>query len=215
MTETTELSPAVDTSSAAESTAAPAKSSGLAGLKLAQLQALASQLGISGGSRMRKGDLVTAISAHRAGTPVSKAPARAAEKASDNGTVSHAAAPAAAPATAPAADDAPAQENPRARRGRSRRAGSDGVVTAPVVEAPAAAPAEAPAVSTDVRRLRHCRIRFRRFRDRRQRPHQAAAHPQPPPRRSRSPGHRGRPDAVEAQAEQPAAWQRTSSANSA
>ncbi|GIU56820.1 transcription termination factor Rho [Arthrobacter sp. NicSoilC12] len=149
MTETTELSPAVDTSSAAESTAAPAKSSGLAGLKLAQLQALASQLGISGGSRMRKGDLVTAISAHRAGTPVSKAPARAAEKASDNGTVSHAAAPATAPATAPAADDAPAQESPRARRGRSRRAGSDGVVTAPVVEAPAAAPAEAPAVSTD------------------------------------------------------------------
>ena len=155
MTETTELSPAVDTSSAAESTAAPAKSSGLAGLKLAQLQALASQLGISGGSRMRKGDLVTAISAHRAGTPVSKAPARAAEKASDNGTVSHAAAPAAAPATVPAAEDeslareSTAQESPRARRGRSRRAGSDGVVTAPAVEAPAAAPAEAPAVSTE------------------------------------------------------------------
>ncbi|MFE4227796.1 transcription termination factor Rho [Arthrobacter sp. NPDC056886] len=143
MTETTELSPAVDTSSAAESTAAPAKSSGLAGLKLAQLQALASQLGISGGSRMRKGDLVTAISAHRAGTPVSKAPARAAEKASDNGTVSRAAAPAAAPA----ADEA-AQESPRARRGRSRRAGSDGVVTAPAAEAPAAA-VEAPAVSTE------------------------------------------------------------------
>lgn len=155
MTETTELSPAVDTSSAAESTAAPAKSSGLAGLKLAQLQALASQLGISGGSRMRKGDLVTAISAHRAGTPVSKAPARAAEKASDNGTVSHAAAPAAAPATVPAAEDESlarentAQESPRARRGRSRRAGSDGVVTAPAVEAPAAAPAEAPAGSTE------------------------------------------------------------------
>ncbi|MDF9748953.1 transcription termination factor Rho [Arthrobacter sp. ES3-54] len=150
MTETTELSPAVDTSSAAESTAAPAKSSGLAGLKLAQLQALASQLGISGGSRMRKGDLVTAISAHRAGTPVSKAPARAAEKASDNGTVSRAAAPAAAPA---ADDESPArettaQESPRARRGRSRRAGSDGVVTAPAAEAPAAA-VEAPAVSTD------------------------------------------------------------------
>jgi transcription termination factor Rho len=155
VTETTELSPAVDTSSAAESTTAPAKSSGLAGLKLAQLQALASQLGISGGSRMRKGDLVTAISAHRAGTPVSKAPARAAEKASDNGTVSHAAAPAAAPATVPAAEDESlarentAQESPRARRGRSRRAGSDGVVTAPAVEAPAAAPAEAPAVSTE------------------------------------------------------------------
>ena len=32
---------------------------------------------------MRKGDLVTAISAHRAGTPATKAPARAAEKAAD------------------------------------------------------------------------------------------------------------------------------------
>ncbi|QDW30223.1 transcription termination factor Rho [Arthrobacter sp. KBS0702] len=143
MTETTELSSAVETSSSAAATAAPAKSSGLAGLKLAQLQALASQLGISGGSRMRKGDLVTAISAHRAGTPVSKAPARAAEKASDNGSVAHAAAPAAAPATA--ASEAPAQENPRARtRGRSRRAGSDGVVTTPAAEAPAATPVEAP-----------------------------------------------------------------------
>ncbi|AXJ11380.1 transcription termination factor Rho [Arthrobacter sp. PM3] len=151
MTETTELSPAVDTSSAAESTAAPAKSSGLAGLKLAQLQALASQLGISGGSRMRKGDLVTAISAHRAGTPVSKAPARAADKATDNGTVSRAAAPAAAPAEAQesAPQEAAAPESPRARRGRSRRAGSDGVVTTAAAEAPAAAPAEAPAVSAE------------------------------------------------------------------
>lgn len=151
MTETTELSSAVETSSSAagSSAAAPAKSSGLAGLKLAQLQALASQLGISGGSRMRKGDLVSAISAHRAGTPVSKAPARAAEKATDNGTVAQASAPAAAPAAADS--EAPAQENPRARgRGRSRRAGSDGVITTPAAEAPAAAPAaEAPAVSVE------------------------------------------------------------------
>ena len=125
MTETTELSSAVETSSSAagSSTAAPAKSSGLAGLKLAQLQALASQLGISGGSRMRKGDLVSAISAHRAGTPVSKAPARAAEKASDNGSAVQAAAPSAAPEAAPDSE-APAQENTRARgRGRSRRSG--------------------------------------------------------------------------------------------
>ena len=156
MTETTELSSAVETSSSAAASAAPAKSSGLAGLKLAQLQALASQLGISGGSRMRKGDLVTAISAHRAGTPVSKAPARAAEKASDNGTVAHASAPAAAPAAA--ASEAPAQENPRARtRGRSRRAGSDGVVTTPAAEASAApveaqsavAPAQAPSAPAE------------------------------------------------------------------
>ncbi|XAS63052.1 transcription termination factor Rho [Micrococcaceae bacterium Sec5.8] len=148
MTETTELSSAVETSSSAagSSTAAPAKSSGLAGLKLAQLQALASQLGISGGSRMRKGDLVSAISAHRAGTPVSKAPARGAEKATDNGTVSQSAAPAAAPAATDS--EAPAQENPRARgRGRSRRAGSDGVITPPASESPAAA--EAPAAPAE------------------------------------------------------------------
>ncbi len=156
MTETTELSPAVElSSSVAESPAAPAKSSGLAGLKLAQLQALASQLGISGGSRMRKGDLVAAISAHRAGTPTTKAPAKATEKAS-----APVAAPAvSAPAAAPEAAEAPAAEGTRARRGRSRRAGSDGVVvtpaaeTAPAVEtAPvaetAAAPSAAPAAET-------------------------------------------------------------------
>ncbi len=156
---------------------------------------------------MRKGDLVTAISAHRAGTPVSKAPARAAEKASDNGTVSHAAAPAAAPATAPAADEAPAQESPRARRGRSRRAGSDGVVTAPVVEAPAAAPAEAPAVSTDSGATAESGSavsgtegsdRTRQPRTRNRRRGEAAA-------QATETGQ----TAVEAQAEQPAAEQRT------
>ena len=170
MTETTELSPAVDSSSSAAS-AAPAKSSGLAGLKLAQLQALASQLGISGGSRMRKGDLVTAISAHRAGTPVSKAPA-AAEKASDNGIISNGAVASNGASSNGAASfsaaEAPAQENPRARRGRSRRAGSDGIIST-ATEAPAAveaqpaveaAPAEQPAETND--RARQPRTRNRR-----------------------------------------------------
>jgi len=150
VTETTELSSAVElsTSAAGSSTAAPTKSSGLAGLKLAQLQALASQLGISGGSRMRKGDLVTAISAHRAGTSASKAPAKAAAKATENHV-----APAAAPVAAAAETaEAPAADVTRARgRGRSRRAVSDGVVAAPAAavaaEAPAAAPAEAPALA--------------------------------------------------------------------
>jgi transcription termination factor Rho len=151
VTETTELSPAVElSSSAAESPAAPAKSSGLAGLKLAQLQALASQLGISGGSRMRKGDLVSAISAHRAGTPLAKAPAKATEKRAESIAAPAISAPA-APAEAP---EAPA-EGTRARRGRSRRAVSDGVVSpaaaesaaaeAAVAETRAAAPVEAPA----------------------------------------------------------------------
>ncbi|MDR6556322.1 transcription termination factor Rho [Arthrobacter pascens] len=136
MTETTELSPAVDTPSSASGslTEAPAKSSGLAGLKLAQLQALASQLGISGGSRMRKGDLVSAISAHRAGTSATKAPARAAAKSADNGAAAEVSAPAAPAETT----EAPAQEGTRARgRGRSRRAVSDGVVSAPAAEAAA------------------------------------------------------------------------------
>ncbi|GAA2850107.1 transcription termination factor Rho [Paenarthrobacter ilicis] len=155
MTETTELASAVDTtSSAAESTAATTKSSGLAGLKLAQLQALASQLGISGGSRMRKGDLVTAISAHRAGSSTSKAPAKA------TATKSSAAAAKSAPAAEPKADvapvagevaDAPAQEAPRARgRGRSRRATSDGVVAAPEAASTAVEPSVEPAAETPV-----------------------------------------------------------------
>ncbi|MFF1829641.1 transcription termination factor Rho [Paenarthrobacter sp. NPDC058040] len=151
MTETTELASAVDTtSSAAESsTAATTKSSGLAGLKLAQLQALASQLGISGGSRMRKGDLVNAISAHRAGTSTAKAPTKATAAKSTS-------APKEAPAAeakpvespAPAAEAAPeaaAQEAPRRGRGRSRRATSDGVVAAAEAAAASAEAAAAPA----------------------------------------------------------------------
>ncbi|WP_347107820.1 transcription termination factor Rho [Paenarthrobacter sp. S56] len=146
MTETTELASAVDTtSSAAESsTAATTKSSGLAGLKLAQLQALASQLGISGGSRMRKGDLVNAISAHRAGTPAAKAPAKTSAKASV-ASEAPAAEPQAAPSAPTAAPEA-AQEAPRRGRGRSRRATSDGVVAAAEAAAEAAA-APAPEVA--------------------------------------------------------------------
>lgn len=94
---------------------------------------------------MRKGDLVNAISAHRAGTPATKAPAKAPSKGSA------AAAPKEAPAveqqpekSAPAvetAGEAAPQEAPRRGRGRSRRASSDGVVAA--AEAAAAATAEA------------------------------------------------------------------------
>ncbi|MGD6978093.1 MULTISPECIES: transcription termination factor Rho [Citricoccus] len=65
MTETTEL----PTASEGNSPQAPT-GGGLAGLKLAQLQALASQLGITGGSRMRKSDLVAAISSHQRGGAV-------------------------------------------------------------------------------------------------------------------------------------------------
>lgn len=125
MTQTTELNPAVEASSASES-------KGIAGLKLAQLQALASQLGITGGSRMRKGDLVAAITAHQKGEPLGRtaerrSPAAKAE-ASAELPLPENQAPAAAP-EAPAAE-APAEAAPARGRGRTRRrAGSDGVVT--------------------------------------------------------------------------------------
>ncbi len=200
MTETTELSPAVElSSSAAESPAAPAKSSGLAGLKLAQLQALASQLGISGGSRMRKGDLVSAISAHRAGTPMTKAPARATEKAVET-PAAQAAAPAVSSPAAAEATEAPA-EGTRARgRGRSRRAVSDGVV-APATTEPAtadtstAAPVEAPAAEATEAPESAAERRQPRTRNRRR--GEAAAAPQAA-------------EAAEAPAEQAVAEQRTS-----
>ncbi|MET1089411.1 MAG: transcription termination factor Rho [Arthrobacter sp.] len=170
MTETTELSPAVELSSSAADSAAPAKSSGLAGLKLAQLQALASQLGISGGSRMRKGDLVAAISAHRAGTPVTKAPAKSAEKRTESVAAPAAAAVAAPAASAPAETAEAPAEGTRARgRGRSRRAVSDGVVAPaaaePTAEAPAAAApaaAEAPEATEGATERRQPRTRNRR-----------------------------------------------------
>ncbi|GAA3682592.1 hypothetical protein GCM10023081_20750 [Arthrobacter ginkgonis] len=110
------------------------KSSGLAGLKLAQLQALASQLGITGASRMRKGDLVAAISSHQRGGSVAdreaaakeaKAPARA--KAAEK-----------APAQAEAAEAPAAVEAPPARRTRSRRATSNGITAAATAAAQAA-----------------------------------------------------------------------------
>jgi transcription termination factor Rho len=126
-----------------------AESKGIAGLKLAQLQALASQLGITGGSRMRKGDLVAAISAHQKGEPVVRrtAAAKPTEQQPEAAAQTEALVPAPAAATAaPAAEEAAA---PSRGRGRPRRrAGSDGVV-APAAEASTltaeAVPAEAPA----------------------------------------------------------------------
>jgi transcription termination factor Rho len=119
-----------------------AESKGIAGLKLAQLQALASQLGITGGSRMRKGDLVAAISAHQKGEPVVRR-AAAAGKAQGQPEAAAQTTEAAASAAAPVAEEAPA---PARGRGRTRRrAGSDGVVTAEAAAAEVAAPTEAAA----------------------------------------------------------------------
>lgn len=66
MTDTTTDAPEAQTAEKAPQNT----NGGLAGLKLAQLKALASQLGIAGSSRMRKSDLVEAISAHQRGGAV-------------------------------------------------------------------------------------------------------------------------------------------------
>ncbi|MBG6223600.1 transcription termination factor Rho [Arthrobacter sp. CAN_A2] len=147
MTETTDLLPGVATQDAEATGATTSKSSGLAGLKLAQLQALAGQLGITGGSRMRKSDLVSAISDHQRGSAVAdrqKAPSVRTERSAD------AERPAAAGTQGGSeenrdqdAQSAPAERQPRTRN-RNRRAGSDGVVSVPTTETATADQAEAP-----------------------------------------------------------------------
>ena len=74
VTETT-----TETTQAQGAESSEAKNGGLAGLKLAQLQALASQLGIKGSSRMRKSALVDAISAHQRGGAVAERDEKAAK----------------------------------------------------------------------------------------------------------------------------------------
>lgn len=131
-----------DTPVSTEDSAAqrPAASNGLAGLKLAQLQALASQLGITGGSRMRKSDLVEAISRHQRGGAVADREAAqrssaassedSAEKTADQGGAESAPASSAPAESAGEGESAPT----RGRRSRGRRA-----------ESPAGAAESAPA----------------------------------------------------------------------
>ncbi|MGY1737453.1 transcription termination factor Rho [Geodermatophilus sp. SYSU D00684] len=147
------------------------RGSGLAGMLLPELQRLAAELGIPGTGRMRKGDLVAAISARQVGgatpgsvpapgAPADAAPDVPASRGAD--AVAATATPVEAPVTggansgpvtAPAAD-APAEGAPRRRRAASRPAGtptSDApAAAAPAAEAPAAAApaAEAPAAAT-------------------------------------------------------------------
>ncbi|RJT82150.1 transcription termination factor Rho [Arthrobacter cheniae] len=153
MTDTTDLLPGVATQDAEAIGATTSKSSGLAGLKLAQLQALAGQLGITGGSRMRKSDLVSAISDHQRGGAVAdrqKAPSVRSERTADAERTAPAdtatagsstAGPSTADAPAPASEErtadeqAPAAERQPRTRNRNRRAGSDGVVSAPASDA--------------------------------------------------------------------------------
>ena len=102
MTETTSLNEGVDTKTS------ETKSAGLASLKMTQLQQLASQLGITGGSRMRKADLVKAIGDHQRGGSVAAKDAKATKAA-------------VAPKAEAEAAAAPA-EQPKETKARARRA---------------------------------------------------------------------------------------------
>ncbi|WP_149202642.1 transcription termination factor Rho [Actinotalea subterranea] len=102
------------TSSPATTAAAGSTNRGaaLSTLRLPELQALASELGVPGTSGMRKSDLMNAIKEHRAGAPTAAAPRRASSSA--RSTQGRATAPtrrAAAAASAPV--EAPASSQPK------------------------------------------------------------------------------------------------------
>ena len=114
MTDTTDLAaaPAADE--------APRRSGGLSTMRLAELQGLASSLGLSGTAKMRKGDLITAIKARQTGgsaaaapvaAPTTSAPAAAAPVADTSGP-------------AQASTSAPAERPVRASRRAGRPAGT-------------------------------------------------------------------------------------------
>ena len=111
MTDTTDFAaaPAADES--------PRRSGGLSTMRLAELQGLASSLGLSGTAKMRKGDLVTAIRARQSGGPAAAAPVASTEH-----TAPAASSASGVQAAAPAQDVATAAPTGRAVR-TSRRAG--------------------------------------------------------------------------------------------
>ncbi|MDH6575650.1 transcription termination factor Rho [Kitasatospora sp. MAP5-34] len=152
MSDTTDLMgarPDAEASDAAAAPAAPAKrrraaAAGLDGLVLAELQKLASTLGISGTGRLRKSQLIDAIKDKSGGDPLlagaaaSAAPAKRAAKAA-------AAAPAPAAEAAPAAAPAAAATEKPARRSRAAAVAAEPAaqIDIPVQAAAEAAPAQA------------------------------------------------------------------------
>ncbi|MEV0535355.1 transcription termination factor Rho [Kitasatospora sp. NPDC050463] len=174
MSDTTDLMgarPDAEASDAAAAPAAPARrrrtaAAGLDGLVLAELQKLASTLGISGTGRLRKSQLIEAIKEKSGGDPLlaagaAPAAAPAAKRSTAKaGTAEPAEKPArrtkAAPAEAPAADEQAQIEIPvqaaaetaapaRTERTRRRATSAAGAPTADAVaaEAPAAVATEA------------------------------------------------------------------------
>ncbi|OUE27073.1 transcription termination factor Rho [Clavibacter michiganensis] len=114
----------------------------LSALRVSQLQAIASELGIPGGSKLRKGELVTAISEIQAARGIT-APADEAAPASDAPAVSGDATPASADEAAAetAADSETAVEEAPA----SEPVAADAAPTADAAPVADATPAEAPA----------------------------------------------------------------------
>lgn len=125
MAETTDLTAGTETANAADN-----KAPSLSTLKLAQLQSLASQLGITGARRMRKSDLVEAITTHqrggavadRAETPVAEEKPKRTRKT-------------AAKTEDATAETVVAEEKPK--RTRTRKTSAKVEVTAETSEAPA------------------------------------------------------------------------------
>ncbi|WP_237187971.1 transcription termination factor Rho [Rothia nasimurium] len=141
MAEKTDLTAGTEAAAAADQ-----KSPSLSTLKLAQLQSLASQLGITGARRMRKSDLVEAITAHQRGSAVAdrQAPAAEAEKPKRTRTRKTAAEKAAEAEQAPEASaaEAPAAEAEKPKRTRTRKTAADKAAEAQA-EAPEKAEEEA------------------------------------------------------------------------
>ncbi|MET8799282.1 transcription termination factor Rho [Nocardia sp. NPDC004568] len=118
--------------------------SGLTGMLLPQLRALAGELGIRGTSGMRKGDLIAAIKQNQAGRPAAaerstRAKAAKERKTADQPAEAGTAAPAveAAPAAAsapaveaPAADTAANKDSAAADKGKPEQAATNGSATA-------------------------------------------------------------------------------------
>jgi transcription termination factor Rho len=176
VSETTDLVDTPSSEAAADSGTASRsrrRGSGLSGMLLPELQRLAGELGIPGTGKMRKSDLVAAISARQVSGPANGSAAPAPAPRSDSGVtggVATAAAPLEAPVsgganggplTGPAngsgpaggtpATGAPAAEAPTGRRRRtaSRPAGAPVADAGSVSDAPAApsTPADAPAAA--------------------------------------------------------------------
>ncbi|GAA1101186.1 transcription termination factor Rho [Kitasatospora arboriphila] len=158
MSDTTDLMgarPDADASDAAAAPAAPARrrrsaAAGLDGLVLAELQKLATGLGISGTGRMRKSQLIEAIKEKSGGDPLlagGAAPAPAAKRTT---------AKAAAAAPAEEAPAAPAAEEKPARRTRATAAAAAAPAEQPQaqIEIPVQAAAEAAPARTERTRRR-------------------------------------------------------------